>query len=84
MSDEIDALIEEVLTDAYGDDEQLWAFRQFFEDEAEFPFTAKVVGSEVSVVNIDYDGDERRGLLALCRRTGGTTPCRCSTSSPTD
>ena len=28
----IDKLIEEITVDAYGDDEQLWAFRQAFED----------------------------------------------------
>jgi len=31
--DELDALIDEIIVDAYGDDEQSWAFRQAFEDE---------------------------------------------------
>ena len=31
MGDDIDAVVEEVIVDAYGDDEQLWAFRQSFE-----------------------------------------------------
>jgi hypothetical protein len=70
MSEDIDAVLEEVLVDAYGQDEQLWAFRQFFEDEATFPFPARVVGSPVEVVAVDYDGDERRGLVAVCRRGG--------------
>jgi hypothetical protein len=70
MSDNIDTALEEVLVDAYGDDEQLWAFRQFFEDEATFPFPARVVDSPVEVVAVDYDGDERRGLVAVCRRGG--------------
>lgn len=68
MSDEIDSALEEVLIDAYGEDEQLWAFRQFFEDEAEFPFPAEVVGSPVEVIGVDYDGDDRRALTARCRR----------------
>lgn len=71
MSDDIDAVIEEILVDAYGEDEQLWAFRQFFEDEAVFPFPAEVVGSSVEVVGVDYEGEERRGLVARCRRDGG-------------
>ena len=29
----IDRLLEEILVDAYGEDEQLWAFRQVIEDE---------------------------------------------------
>jgi len=70
MSEDIDAVLEEVLVDAYGDDEQLWAFRQVFEDEATFPFPARVVGSPVEVVAVDYHGDERRGLVAVCRRGG--------------
>ena len=34
---DLDTLIEEIIVDAYGDDEQLWAFRQAFEDNAELP-----------------------------------------------
>ena len=29
----LDRLVEEITVDAYGDDEQLWAFRQAFEDD---------------------------------------------------
>ena len=29
---DIDRLLEEILVDAYGEDEQLWAFRQAFEE----------------------------------------------------
>jgi len=32
-----DALIEEIIVDAYGEDEQLWAFRQAFEDDVDLP-----------------------------------------------
>ncbi|MGH9179963.1 MAG: calcium-binding protein [Acidimicrobiales bacterium] len=70
MSDDIDAVVEEIVVDAYGEDEQLWAFHQFFEGEATFPFPAEVVGSPVEVVGVDYEGDERRGLVARCRRNG--------------
>lgn len=70
MADEIDALVERVVVDAYGDDEQLWSFRQWFEDTTTFPFQATVVGAEVQIVDIDYDGDERRGLVARCTRDG--------------
>lgn len=68
MGDEIDELIDAVTVDAYGEDEQLWAFRQAFEDEGFFPFAGRVVGAEVQVESIDYAGEERRGLVANCRR----------------
>jgi len=70
VSDEIDALIEEVIVDAYNEHEQLWSFRQTFEDNARFPFRATVVGAEVAVTAVDFEGDERRGLTATCRREG--------------
>lgn len=71
MGDRIDELIDEVLVDAYGEDEHLWSFRQAFEDHARLPFTGQVVGVDVEVLEVDYDGDERRGLVARCRRAGG-------------
>jgi hypothetical protein len=75
--DEIDAstldrLLDEILTDAHGDDEQLWAFRQVFEDNVELPADAFVIGEPVSVTGIDYDGNARRGLTATCQREDGS------------
>jgi hypothetical protein len=70
MSDAIDDLIEEVTVDAYGPDEQLWAFRQAFEDTADLPFAGRVVGVAVLVDQVDYEGDDRRGLVAICQRDG--------------
>ena len=69
---DLDDLIEEVTVDAYGDDEQLWAFRQVLEDELALPADAFVIGESVSVIEIDYDGNVRRGLTARCRREDGT------------
>ncbi len=70
MTDAIDELIERVIVDAYGDDEQLTAFEQWFDDTATFPFAARIVGVEVAVTAIEYRGDERRGLEAICSREG--------------
>ncbi len=69
---ELDELIEEITVDAYGDDEQLWAFREAFEDDVPLPADAHVVGEPVSVVAVDYDGNERRGLFARCRKEDGS------------
>jgi hypothetical protein len=69
---ELDRLIEEIIVDAYDDDEQLWAFRQAFKDNVAMPAEAFVVGEPVMVMTIDYDGNERRGLTARCRREAGS------------
>ena len=66
-----DALLDEILTDAYGEDEQLWAFRQAFEDHVVLPADGFVIGQPVEVVEIDYDGNSRRGLTARCRQHDG-------------
>jgi len=71
-SPERDGWIDEILADAYGDDEQLWAFRQAFADNVVLPAEAFVVGEPVTVLTIDYDGNERRGLTARCRQEGGS------------
>jgi hypothetical protein len=69
--DELEALIDEIIVDAYGDDEQLWAFRQVFEDELALPQEAFVIGEAVTVLAFDYE-NERRGLTARCRREDGS------------
>lgn len=64
----LEALLDDILTDAHGDDELLWALRQAFEDNVELPADAFIIGEPVSVIEIDDDGNERRGLTATCRR----------------
>jgi len=71
-SSELGGLIDEIITDAYGEDEPLWAFRQAFEDQVAMPAEAFVLGEPVTVMRIDYDGNERRGLTARCRREAGS------------
>ncbi len=67
-----EALLHEILIDAHGDDEQLWALRQAFEDNVPLPVDAFIIGEPISVVEIDYDGNTRRGLTARCRRQDGS------------
>jgi hypothetical protein len=69
---DLDSLIEEITTDAYGEDEQIWAFHCAFEDGFELPCDAFVIGEPVSVVEFNYDGNQRRGLVARCRREDGS------------
>jgi hypothetical protein len=70
---EINDLIDEVIVDAYGDDEQLSSFERAFEELDGLP-DAMVIGEVVEVLHIWYDGDERRGLIARCRRNGQEYP----------
>ncbi len=70
-NDELDALIDEIIVDAYGDDEQSWAFRQVLEDELDLPKEAFVIGEPVTVLALEYE-NERRGVTARCRREGGS------------
>jgi hypothetical protein len=69
---DLDRDIHEILVDADGDGEQLWAFRQAFEDKVELPCDGFVIGEPVSIVAFDYDGNPRRALTATCRRTDGS------------
>jgi len=54
-----DELLDGILTDAFGDDEQLWAIHQAFEDHVPMPADAVVVGEPVEVLETDYDGNGR-------------------------
>lgn len=56
--------------DAYGDSEQLTSFEVALQESGRFPFPGRIVGTLVDVVRIEYQGDERRGLTAICRRDG--------------
>jgi len=66
---ELDELIEEVLVDAYGDSEQLGAFECVFAD-AGLPVAAVAVGMACSLDEVEFDGDERRGLVAVITLDG--------------
>jgi hypothetical protein len=48
-------LIEQITVDAYGDVEQLWAFRQAFEDDLTVPCAATIAGAPVTVIKFDFD-----------------------------
>jgi hypothetical protein len=71
-SDDLEDLIEQITVDAYGDAEQLWAFRQAFEDDFSVPCAATIAGTPGTVVKFDFDGNERRGLTAKCRLQDGS------------
>ena len=38
------------------------------QDEVRFPFTAALLGTSIVVTGVDFDGDERRGIVACVAR----------------
>jgi hypothetical protein len=64
---ELDAVIADIIVDAYGDDEQQVAFLEAFTNLVRRPVTATVVGVPVEVVGFDFH-DTRHGVMAKCRR----------------
>jgi hypothetical protein len=50
---ELDALVEQAIVDAYGDDEQLVSLYTIIVDNLALPFTTTVLGFEASVESVD-------------------------------
>lgn len=69
---ELDALIEELTVDAYGEDEQLGGFLVGAEDALVEGERASLVGVEVEVIKLDAGPDLTSSLLARVRREGRT------------
>lgn len=68
---DLDRLIEDITLDARGDDESFSAFLRAFEGSISVPCDGFVIGEPVSIVAFGYDGNERRGVTARCRREDG-------------
>lgn len=64
-------LIESITIDAYSAEEQLMGFLTVFGDEIALPCVANILDVDVEVLGFDVKEDERRGLVASCRRAGG-------------
>jgi hypothetical protein len=73
----LDEIIEEITTDANGEDEQLWAFRQAFEDDVTVPCAATVAGSPVEVLKFDYVSSTADGLVELAVLSVKQKAARC-------
>lgn len=79
---EVDTLLEGMLVDAHGDDEQLWALREGIEEGLDLPMDVHVVGEPLSLIAVDYDGNPRRGLTARCLRDDGREACSLLLTPP--
>ena len=67
----LDEVIDELTVEAAGDDERILAFLPELEKHVAVPCDGFVIGEPVSVVKFDYQGNQRRGLIAKCRRVNG-------------
>src|SRR4051812_45611794 len=65
---DLDAVIDSIVVDAYGDEEQDAAFLTVFEEECELPTTAALLGTPVTVTGLDQ---APRGLVAICEGPQG-------------
>jgi hypothetical protein len=60
--------IEVILTDAYGEAEEMTAFLTVLEEEIDFPVPATLLGNPVTVTGLDAE-DATLALLARCKGT---------------
>jgi hypothetical protein len=67
---ELDALIEELTVDAYGDEEQLSSFLVGAEEALVRGEPATIAGTPVEVTSVDCGPDARTGLTARVLREG--------------
>lgn len=59
---DIDAAVEESFVDAYGEHEQHSGVLTMIEERIDFPFQAKVIGTEVSVAGMSWPDVDEFGL----------------------
>ena len=64
--------LEEMVVDANDDDEQLSAMQNAISEALDLPVDAFVLGDPVSLVEVAYDSNARRGLVARVKRVDGS------------
>jgi hypothetical protein len=67
---ELDALIDELTMDCYGDEEQLTGLLTGAEEALVVGEIATIAGAEIRIMAVDVPSDMRRGLTAVCERDG--------------
>jgi hypothetical protein len=64
----LEALIEEAVVDAYGDDEQKVGLLTMMQEHLALPFSVSILGVEATVEKVDMTRDGR--IVAVCQRNG--------------
>lgn len=62
---DLDRLIEEATVDCYNEEEQVTGLYTMIEQELALPFKTRILGVEVSVVEVELDDF---GIKAICKR----------------
>lgn len=65
--EQYEAIVEEATIDSYDEEEDIVGFCTLIQDNIKFPFTAKVVGEEVVVLDVDCNSRE---VKAKCQKNG--------------
>ena len=64
----LEALIEEAIVDAYGEDEQKVGLLTMIQEHLSLPFPVNILGVEAVVEKVDMTSDGR--IVAVCKRDG--------------
>jgi hypothetical protein len=64
----LEALIEEAIVDAYGEDEQKVGLFTMIQEHLSLPFSVNILGVEAVVEKVDMTRDGR--IVAVCQRDG--------------
>jgi hypothetical protein len=64
----LEALIEEAIVDAYGQDEQKVGLLTMMQEHLSLPFSVNILGVEAVVEKVDMTRDGR--IVAVCQRDG--------------
>ena len=64
----LEALIEEAVVDAYGEDEQKVGLLTMMQEHLALPFSVSILGIEATVEKVDMTRDGR--IVAVCQRNG--------------
>jgi hypothetical protein len=64
----LEALIEEAIVDAYGEDEQKVGLLTMIQEHLSLPFSVNILGVEAVVAKVDMTRDGR--IVAVCQRDG--------------
>ena len=64
-ADDLERVLDVILVDCYGEDEEYSAFLTVLAEEIELPTAASLLGAPVTVTRLDYQ-DSARGLVARC------------------
>ncbi|HEX7269080.1 MAG TPA: hypothetical protein VF256_16885 [Streptosporangiaceae bacterium] len=64
-ADDLKRVLDIILVDCYGEDEENTAFLTVLEEEIALPMPASLLGTPLTVTKLDYQ-DPARGLVARC------------------